>query len=96
MLKIPDALDRHEGHKWYHCRICGVPFDRVGSTITGNDSGATVTATVDKGYGRLYPEDQVVERNGVYLCLAHDQARYSFKDKDAINADMDEGDRDDG
>lgn len=49
-----------------------------------------------KGYGRLYPEDQVVEGNGVYLCLAHDQARYSFKDKDAINADMDEGDRDDG
>lgn len=54
MLKIPDALDRREGHKWYHCRRCGVPFDRieiqfragttepaVGSTITGNDSGAT-------------------------------------------------------
>jgi len=61
-------------------------------------SSSTGSFTLDgyghkKSYGRYYPEGEVVENDGYYLCLAHDQARNSFKDKDEINADMDEGDR---
>lgn len=35
-----------------------------------------------KSYGRYYSEDEIVERDGVFLCLAHNSARWNFRDKD--------------
>jgi hypothetical protein len=46
-----------------------------------------------KSYGRYYPEDEIVERDGTYLCLAHNSARWNFKDKNEQNIEIDEGDR---
>lgn len=34
-----------------------------------------------KTYGRVYSEDDIVERDGVFLCTAHNSARWNFRDK---------------
>ena len=86
----PSAFDFDTGH-WGYVN----PTTGVGEAITGSTAASF---TLDgyghkKSYGRYYPEDEIVERDGTYLCLAHDQARHSFKDKDEIDANIDEGDR---
>jgi hypothetical protein len=46
-----------------------------------------------KSYGRYYSEDDIVERDGVFLCGAHNSARWNFRDLNESVIDIDKGDR---
>lgn len=63
--------------------------------ITGDRSASftLVGYGYKKSYGRYYSEDEVIERDGVTLCLFHNRTRYSFKDKNEQSVEIDEGDR---
>jgi len=79
----PSAFDFDTGH-----------WGSEDETVTS----ATGSFTLDgyghkKSYGRYYPEGEIVFEDGKYFCLAHYQARYSFKKKDEIDVNIDEGDR---
>jgi hypothetical protein len=43
-----------------------------------------------KSYGRLYPEDEVIDRDGATLCLFHSKARYNFRDKNEQEIEISE------
>lgn len=85
----PSAFDFDTGH-WGYVH----PTTGVGEVVTSSTGSFTLDGYGHKkSYGRYYPEGEVVENDGYYLCLAHDQARHSFRDKDEIDANISEGDR---
>lgn len=87
----PTGLDFDTGH-WGYIH----PTTGVGEAVTGAAGAARFTLAEygnKKSYGRYYPEDEIVERDGTYLCLAHNSARWNFKDKNDQIIDIDEGDR---
>ena len=87
----PTGFDFDTGHWGYRHPITGV-YEAV--TGTGGATRFTLNGYGNKkSYGRYYPEDEIVERDGTYLCLAHNSARWNFKDKNEQNVEIDEGDR---
>lgn len=63
-----------------------------GSTAGDNCMTVDGTPQVNK-YGRLYPQGQMVYRDGQWFCNAHAHYRYHHKDIDDYYPTIDEGNR---
>jgi hypothetical protein len=79
----PSAFDFDTGH-W------GTSGENINGSTAGSNCLTMVLYGNKKSYGRYYPEGETVERDGKILCTAHDQARYSFRDKDEQRIEISE------
>jgi hypothetical protein len=68
----PTGIDFDSGHWGSH-----------NETVTGSISASFALEGYGhkKTYGRVYSEADIVERDGIFLCTMHNQARWSFRDK---------------
>lgn len=82
----PSVFDSDTGH-W------GTSGENINGSTAGDNCLTMTLYGNKKSYGRYYSEDDIVERDGTYLCLAHNSARWNFKDKNEQNIEIDEGDR---
>ncbi len=79
----PSAFDGDTGH-W------GTEDEIINGSTAGSNCLTLDGYGNKKSFGRYYPESETIERDGVRLCTAHNQARWAFKDKDAQEVDISE------
>jgi len=79
MLSTPTGIDFDSGD-----------WGEDNETVTGGTGGANMftlnTAGVRKMFGKLYPESELIERDGKYYCKFHYDWRFRGKDRDDDNA----------
>jgi len=67
--------------------------EQVNGSVGGNNMFTMNGAGQVKKYGRMYPQSEMVQRDGKWFCKAHYRFRYRHKDMDDVRINIDEGDR---